>query len=351
MCYLYASPFVLITLNMTNRNTYISALDQAIDDLLQTLLTALGLSIDNTNPDDPYRIEKWPSDLPQPSISMTSVTERALAIGNRRGVERLGSFAVVDLKGGRLDAIVRFQVLGNPPEVVDAAVEELHRRLLAAKNFLWKDGIVRLAAEETSMLEYVPTQYPWRREERKTSDYRILYEFHYYDADGAESLIARIPINIDGESTTVTDEMTRWDNQAAPKLEVHGGTHKAFNIGSLDILAFLPDGWDGNEVTMFISVGDAVRESTFPSVREFLEAFELEAEREEGDVVRLKTVELGGNPYHAGRLVFPNRYFSNPIILKGVNDVFRVSYADERLLDENGSMIDSIVYLKLINLQ
>jgi len=325
------------------------ASEPAIDDLLQALLTALGLSIDNTNSNDPYRIEEWPSDLPLPSVSVTSVTERALAVGNRRGTERRGSFAVVDLKGGRLDAMIRFQFLGDPPDVVDAAVGELHRRLLAAKNFLWKKGILRFAAEETSMLEYIPSLYPWRRIGRKTADYRVLYEFHYYDTDGAESLIARIPIDIDGESTIVTDEMTRWDNQAAPKLEVHGGTHKAFNIGALDILAFLPDGWDGNEVTMFVSVGDAIRESTFSSVREFLEAFELEVEHEEGDEMRFKTVELGGNLYLSGRLVFPNEYFPDPIIIKGVNDVFRISYADERFLGENGNEIEFIVYMKVIN--
>lgn len=332
---------------MTIRNSYASASGPAIDDLLQALLIALGLSIDDTNSDDPYMIEEWPSDLPQPSVSVTSVTERALAVGNRRGTERRGSFAVVELKGGRLDAMIRFQFLGDPPDVVDAALVELHRRLLAAKNFLWKKGILRFAAEETSMLEYIPSLYPWRRTGRKTTDYRILYEFHYYDTDGAESLIARIPIDIDDESTIVTDEMTRWDNQVVLKLEVHGGTHKAFNIGALDILAFLPDGWDGNEVMMFVSVDNAVRERNFTSVREFIETFELEEEHEEGDVVRFKTVELGGNPYRAGRLAFPNEYFPDPIILKGGNDVFRISYADERFLDENGSDIDSVVYIKV----
>jgi hypothetical protein len=75
---------------------------------------------------------------------VTRVAERALAIGNRRGTERRGSFAVAALKGGRLDAVVRFQFMANEPDAVDAAVEELHKRLLADRDKLWAAGFLRV---------------------------------------------------------------------------------------------------------------------------------------------------------------------------------------------------------------
>ena len=69
--------------------------DQALDRMLEALEKFL--SLDGSNP------------LPEPSVAIISVNKRALAIGNRRGMERRGSFAVVELKGGRLEARVRFQ--------------------------------------------------------------------------------------------------------------------------------------------------------------------------------------------------------------------------------------------------
>lgn len=67
----------------------------------------------------------------------------------------------------------------------------------------------------------------------------MLYEYSYIDSDGASSLIARIPIDIDsqfGESTVVTDEMARWDNLSAPAFEVRG----PIEIGGVWMLAFIP---------------------------------------------------------------------------------------------------------------
>jgi len=303
---------------------------QAIDDMLAVLSLVL---------------EEWPPGLPEPGISVASITERALAVGNRRGTALHGSFSIRALKGGRLETVVTFRFLSNEPvpDYVDDAVEELNRRLLAARDGLWTAGVLRIAAEETSPTEHIWALNAWR----KTASYRVLYEFHYEDADGAESLIAQIPIEIGGEhgeATIVTDEMVRWDNQTAPALEVHGSADHTFDVNALGILAFLSDGWDGSEVTISTSVGGTVHEQTFNNVRKFLDAFDLDGE--EGVP---KTVGLGGNPYVAGRLAFPNANFPDPIILKGIEDVFRISYANGRFLSGNGDEIDSVVYLKVVN--
>jgi len=298
-------------------------LDQVISDMLSALSSYLPA------PAPP---------LPAPTVSVVSVTERTVGLGNRRGNETRGSLAVIALKGGRLDAVVRFQLWANDPGDVDTAIAQLHGRLLAARDALWTAGFLRVDAEGASLAEHVSSLNAWR----KTTNYRVLYEFRYEDTDGAESLIARIPIKIDseyGESTVVTDEMIRWDNQAAPLLEISGGAHGVFRIGAVSILAFLPDGWNGSEVTVSASVGGVVHERGFASVREFLGAFTLET----------KTVELGGNPYRAGRLVFPNADFPDPIILKGGGDVFRIHYADERFLSENENETDAVVYLRVLS--
>lgn len=304
-----------------------SSLEQALADMLAVL-------------------EEYLQGLPSPSVSVASVTERALAVGNRRGTERRGSFAVLALKGGRLEAVVRFQFLADESADVDAAVKTLQERLLAARDDLWAAGFLRIAAEETSLAEHVSGLDAWR----KTADYRILYEFHYEDSEGAESLIARIPIDSDleerdspqRETTVVTDEMMRWDNQAAPALEVRPGVRHPFRVSALFIIAFLPDGWNGQEVTVSASVGGAVREQTFASVGEFRDAFDLEKEEGE-DELKLKTVELGGNLYVAGRLVFPNADFPDPIMLKGGEDVFHISYAAPAF--DN----DAVVYLRVLS--
>src|SRR6266478_7068356 len=79
----------------------------------------------------------------EPNVSLASVSERALAVGDWRGNESRGALAGVALKGGRLNAVVRFQLWGNEPTVVDTAINELHGRLLAAKEDLRAVGFLR----------------------------------------------------------------------------------------------------------------------------------------------------------------------------------------------------------------
>ncbi len=174
--------------------------------------------------------------LPVPSVSVASVRERAVGLGNCRGTEIRGSFAVVELKGIRLDALARFQVWASGPTEADTAINALNARLMADRDTLWVQGFLRVALETAPPADYVPAPVDaWR----KYADYRVLYEYHYTDTDGAESLIARIPVGIDsefGDSTTVTDEMVRWDNQDAAALVVRG----RLSVGGLSALTFAP---------------------------------------------------------------------------------------------------------------
>jgi len=178
--------------------------------------------------------------LPKPSVSVASAEERTVGVGNRRGAERRGAFGVVELKGLRLDALVRFQLWATTPDEAETAWTALNAKLLADREKLQIAGFLRFALASASAVEPMLSASLWR----KYSDYHVLFEYRYHDSDGAESLIARIPIHSDPEArnspqretTTVTDEMVRWDNEAAPRLIVRG----RLTIGNLSALAFVP---------------------------------------------------------------------------------------------------------------
>ncbi len=234
----------------------IPSLDQAIETMLAIL--------------DDY-LPPPVASIPESSVSVTSMNERSVGLGNRRGTETRGTFPVLALKGVRLDAAVRFQLWAATPVEVETAMADLNARLLADRDTLWIAGVLRLALEASAPADFISPLNAWRR----TSDYRVLYEFHYQDTDGAESLIARIPIQSDlevrdspeRETTVVTDEMVRWDNEAAPPVVIRG----PFNAGSLSVLAFLTGTAPTGTVTVKRTFDGAVGAPTsHPTLADFL---------------------------------------------------------------------------------
>jgi hypothetical protein len=177
-------------------------------------------------------------------LSLVSVAERAVGLGGRVGTDTRGPFTVSALKGTRLEAVVRYQLWSDTPVGVDAAIQDLATRLLADREVLRAAGFLRLTLKGAGASENVPALNFWR----ESAEFAVLYEFPYVDADDAESLIGRIPIEINeefSESMTVTDEMVRWDDQpapppplppSAPPLLLRG----ALSIGRLSALAFIP---------------------------------------------------------------------------------------------------------------
>ena len=270
---------------------------------------------------------------PSPTVSLASVTEHAVGIGNRRGTGTVGAFTVRALKGLQLDAVVRFQYWAVTPEEVDASVAGLQGRLRTAGNVLRAAGFLRLEAAETSVAESVAAVNDFWR---KSADYRVLYEFQFEDNDGAEGLIARIPIAFEGEFTesmVVTDDMVRWDKVAAPTIVVRGNSTRPRGVKALSVVAFLPGGWDGAGVTVTASVGGDVHVVPFASVRAFVAAFTPASE----------TVILGGNPYLVGHLAPDQIGF--PVVLPFTlerGDFLRISYSNTEF--DN----DAVVYLRVL---
>ena len=204
--------------------------------------------------------------LRQNTISAVDVQERSVGLGNRRGIEERGVFGVLELKGVRLEAVFRFELWANDPNAANSAVDLVQERLLSEIPLppapqqpvdLFAEGFLRLEAKEAPPAELTEPGV-WRR----TADYSVLYEHRFADADDAQSLIARIPIHSDlerpfspnRETTVVTDEMVRWDNEAAPPLVVRGRRTLA-RLGVLDFqAAAMPTG----QVTMTRTFDGAV---------------------------------------------------------------------------------------------
>ncbi len=160
--------------------------------------------------------------LPDPAVFVASVTERAVGLGDLRAQATRGGFSVVDVKGGRLDATVRFQLWAESPSDAGVAIQDLSRRLLADRGKLKGSGFLRLAMNAVSLADNVPAvaANAWR----DSVDFSVLYEYQFEESD-ADSLIASIPIRLHeqfDETTLVSDEMVRWDSDDAPRLSVRG---------------------------------------------------------------------------------------------------------------------------------
>jgi hypothetical protein len=303
--------------------------DAVLDEMLGKLGDFLSALVPPGPPPPPP-----PQPPPPPTLSLVSVTEQSVGIGNRRGTGMVGSFNVLALKGLQLDAVVRFQYWGETSDEAEASVAGLHGRLRMAGNELRAAGFLRVEAAGTSLSESVAAVNDFWR---KTADYRVLYEFQYQDNDGAESLLAQIPVDIIDffkKPMIVTADMIRWDKVAAPTLVVRGNGSRSRRFNALSLLAFLPGGWNGvGLVKVKTFVGGDVQEHDFPSVRDFSDAFAPAA----------GTVALGANSYVAGRLALDEIGFPVvlPLTLKG-NDFLEVSYLPEKF---DG---DAVVYLRVL---
>jgi hypothetical protein len=206
--------------------------------------------------------------LPPASVLLASVVERTVGLGSRVGTDIRGPFSVAALKGLRVEAVVRYEVWEHAPAEVGTAIEGLINNVLGQREILRTEGFLRVALKSAGASENVFAEDAWRQ----SVEFDVLFEFPYVDADGAESLIARIPIDMVGEvneSTLVVDQMARWDDELAPSLALRG----ALTIGGLSALAFIA----GNEPTGTVVVtrtfdGATGAPASHPSLSAFITA-------------------------------------------------------------------------------
>jgi hypothetical protein len=175
--------------------------------------------------------------FPDAAISVASVSERSAGLGGLRGMEFRDRFQVAELKAVRLDALVRYDLWGGTPVSATQAASTVNAGLVGARDTLRGQGVLKLNLEGVEAPDFAASLNAWR----VAASYRVLYEFPYQDAGGAESLLATIPIDFEPEQsggpteeTVVTDELTRWDDDGAPSLVVRG----RFGVGGLLVLSW-----------------------------------------------------------------------------------------------------------------
>ncbi|HEY9640601.1 MAG TPA: hypothetical protein V6C57_08955 [Coleofasciculaceae cyanobacterium] len=321
--------------------------------VIQTMLGDLGNLLNEPFPAPNPPPDPAPSPPPNPGVSLISVVEKPVGLGNRLGNEVRNSLATQELKGIRLDAMVRFQLWATELDTVDHNMDQLHGRILSAKDTLRTAGFLRIATEDTALADFVPPLEAWR----KTMSCSVLYEFEYAD-DASESLITRIPIQFNSEydeSTTVTDEMVRWDEQLVPSLMVRGLS----TVHRLPILFFVPGAFPTGQITFTRTFDGAVGlpiaypsldafhtaiarkiapdrhgQVTFASLDEFLAAFSPM-----GDAITLGDWDVDHLPdsYQCRVLTF-----EPPVQLLDTSDRFEITY--------QGTAFDqvAVIYLRVL---
>jgi hypothetical protein len=198
-----------------NKAASAMAATNPIDDAIQSLLTTLRTYL-------PSPV----SNVPSPSVYISQLNQRSLGLSNWRGEEERAGLGIVALKGGRLDAVVRVELWERKLPDVELALQDFIRRLLADRDKLWNGGFLRVGLDSISLSDSVASL----NASRQSADFRVLYEYRFEDSDGTQGLIARIPIHINrqyNETTTVTDDMARWDQQQATPLVERGPTSVA----------------------------------------------------------------------------------------------------------------------------
>ncbi len=283
-------------------------------------------------------------DLPLPGVIIISLNDAPVGLGNFIGEEGTGLLGRRVVKGGRLDAVVRFVLWGSSLPQVNAAILTLQAKLLSALQSLWANGFLRFNSLTSSNPSFDTSLSSWTR----TADYGVLYEYHYYPADDAQSLISRIPIHADQErlsspdreSAVVSDEMVRWDDQSAPTLAARGPLSST-RLAALAFATAMPTGavtltrtFDGAAgapvdhptLAAFLSaLADPLAPQrharvTFPTLTDFLSLF-----TPVGDPLQLGDWDLDSTPddYQNFELAL-----DPPVTLPGVFDRLEVTYRD-----------------------
>lgn len=190
------------------------------------------------------------SGLPTPAVIVLRLNDAPVGLGSFIGEEPRLPLGRVELKGGRIEAVVRFMLWGADVASLNDGMLALQGKLLAATQLLWGLGFLRFTALTSANPRFDTGMVAWGR----TADYSLLYEHRYEATDAADSLIARIPIHADQETfnspdretSLVTDEMVRWDDRATAALVVRGPA----SLAGISALAFVATALPGGPVTL-----------------------------------------------------------------------------------------------------
>lgn len=211
-------------------------------------------------------LERW-------DLALLSKRDLPAGLGALVGVERLGLLVNTEVKGLRLEAVVRLTLQADTVSAQDQVRAALQSHLLVAQSDLRRQGMLTFALGAMPPAEQVSGNSSWRG----MTEYQLLFEYQYLDGDSAHSLITRIPIQSDlagsglphPEVTLVTNAIMRWDHEGALPLVVSG----RFTLTSLSTLAFVANPPPAGAVTLIRTyVGATGDPSEYASLEAFLAA-------------------------------------------------------------------------------
>jgi hypothetical protein len=212
-----------------------------------------------------------PPGIPPSNVTLERVSDKVVGLGNLRGAEPVAGIGTHLLRGGRLDARVRFQLWGTGPAQLDDAMQALHTGLLENGDSLRAGGFLSVAAAETGLAEPVGTIGAWR----KATSVDVLYEFVVAQGDDADALLSTIRVTTGQEAGVeredITDEFARWDDEAAVPLRVTGPRH-IVRLSALAFVSALPAAGLGGTVTIRRSSGTGAPPASRPDMAAFLAA-------------------------------------------------------------------------------
>jgi hypothetical protein len=185
---------------------------------------------------------------PRPaSLTVLEAAERPVGVGNVQGNVERGPLAVLGVRGGRVQARVRYDLRAGTPHEAAIAVQQLQQRVRAARLdplLPWMRDFLVLEPDGSD-----PAGLIGAGEWRQSVEYRALFEYRYEDPEEAGSLIVRIPLELRGEhheDDAVTRDLTRWDRESAAPLVLRGPR----TVGRITLLSFTGGGVPPGQVSI-----------------------------------------------------------------------------------------------------
>jgi hypothetical protein len=187
-----------------------------------------------------------PGNPPFPStLTVLEAAERPVGVGNFQGNVERGPIAVLGVRGGRVQARVRYDVRGATAQAAALAVGQVQEQVRAARLDPARRDFLVLEPDGGDPAVPMGENEGWRQ----GVEYRVLYEYRYEDPEDAGSLLVRVDVKVRGEhheDDAVTRELTLWDRKGAPPLVLRGPR----TVGRLTLLSHTEGGVPAGQVVI-----------------------------------------------------------------------------------------------------
>lgn len=161
---------------------------------------------------------------PHTTLAVLEATDRPVGVGNWQGNVERGPLAQLGVRGGRVEARVRFDVRAADPADAASRALGLQAEIRAARldaTRPWMRSFLVLQPDGGESPQLLSDDEGWRQ----GVEFRALYEYRYEDPEGAGSVIVRVPVDVRGEhheDDLVTRHVARWDREGAEPLRLRG---------------------------------------------------------------------------------------------------------------------------------